>query len=103
MPKQSERQLLLREITDITAVTALEEEDDDTLDGDDRQPKIDDELLFFQTDEIASLLHRIWPIEVLGHHLNCLRLGLPPTLVLPLDPLIASKFFLSSIQLTMIR
>ncbi|KAG2858352.1 hypothetical protein JG687_00009547 [Phytophthora cactorum] len=58
MPKQSERQLLLREIADITAVAALEEEDDDTLDGDDRQPKIDDELLFSQTDEIASLLHR---------------------------------------------
>ncbi|KAG6947663.1 hypothetical protein JG687_00015958 [Phytophthora cactorum] len=34
MPKQSERQILLREIVNITAVVALEEEDDDKLDGD---------------------------------------------------------------------
>ncbi|KAG3071058.1 hypothetical protein PI124_g18166 [Phytophthora idaei] len=59
MPKQSERQILLREIVNITAVVALEEEDDDTLDGDERQLKLDDELLFSQTDEIASLLHLV--------------------------------------------
>ncbi|KAG2765437.1 hypothetical protein PC129_g24211 [Phytophthora cactorum] len=59
MPKQSERQILLREIVNITAVVALEEEDDDKLDGDERQLKLDDGLLFSQTDEIASLLHLV--------------------------------------------
>ncbi|OWY92246.1 hypothetical protein PHMEG_00038827 [Phytophthora megakarya] len=58
MPKQSERQRLVRELVDVMAVAALEEEDDEdmAMSSSDRDADDEEEPLMAQVDDVSVLL-----------------------------------------------